>query len=147
MAAPWILPAISLALSGTSMIVSGIGEKRARDVEADKAIEAFRIGRVRARQTDAALREDLRATIGNIRAIMASRGQATDTPTAEAFLRGESEAADRDRRIAVASARLQANQSALDAMTLRRAGRFALFGGVAGGLGEFAQIAGLDFDG
>jgi len=142
-AAAWVLPAISLGLAGTSAIIRGVGERRGAEHEARQADRAFRVGQVQAAQTDSALRGELDLTLRNIRAIMAARGQDPSTPSAMAFLRGEAEASDRDRRIAVSSLRLQAGQSALDAIALRRAGRFALFGGIASGLGEFARIGGL----
>lgn len=143
--ASWILPAIGLGLTGTSMILKGVGQKKANESEADKSIFAFRVGQVQAKQTDTALRNELAVTRSNIRAIMASRGSPVDSPAAEAFIRGEETASDRDRHIAVSNARLQANASGLDAFAFRRAARWSLIGGVAGGLGQFAQIGGLNF--
>lgn len=138
----WIA-GIGLAANATSKVVQGIGQSKANQSEAEQSIMAWRVGQAQADQIDAAYRDELDSTMRNIRAIQASAGAPTDSASAQAVAAREAEASDRDRRVAVASARLQANQSGLDAFAFRRAARWSLWGGILGGLGTAAQAAGL----
>lgn len=132
-----------MAASAAGSVLRGIGDKKANENEAEKAVLAWRVGQVQADQIDASLRGELDSTLRNIRAIQASSGAPTDSASAEAVANVEAEASDRDRLVAVASTRLQANQSGLDAYMFRRAARWSLFGGILGGLGSLSGIAGL----
>lgn len=124
-----LLPAIGFGLQAVGFFAKGAAGAVANRSQAENAERDRRVGRLRAAQTDTALRQELHATIGNIRAIAASAGAPVDSPAIEAFIRGEEVASDRDRRVAVSNEIMQAEQYGLDAANFRRAARWSLLGG------------------
>lgn len=138
-----VLGIAGMGAKAVGSVAQGIGDARANQSEADKSVLAWRVGEVQADQIDASYRNELDATLRNIRAIQASSGVAAGSPSGDAVAAVEAEASDRDRRVAVASARLQSNQSLADSFMFRRAARWSLFGGVLGGLGSLAGAGSL----
>jgi hypothetical protein len=137
-----ILPAVALGLQAFSSISEGIAGSQANQHSARQAETAARVGHIQADQIDATARTELSTTISNIRAIAATAGAPIDSQALQAFISGEERASDRDRRIAVSGARLQAGQSSLDALAYRRAARWSLIGGFMGAATSIAKIPG-----
>ncbi|MCW5695323.1 MAG: hypothetical protein KIS96_01180 [Bauldia sp.] len=140
---PGGIAAIGIGMQAMSILGRSFGERAAALDQKRKAEFAARVGMVAADQIDTAYRQELAATVSNIRAIQASAGVNVGSPSAQAFLRGEEAASDGDRATAVASARLQAGQHGLDAIAYRRAARWSLIGGAIGAGSTLIGIAGL----
>lgn len=124
----------SLAIGGLVGLVRGVGAYQGTRYEAEKAKRAGDIAKVQADQVDAQYREDLNATISNIRAIRASVGMDPDSPSARAYVAEEERVSSRERRIRAGGLRMQAEQDYADAKFLRRSAKWSLLGGIAGGL-------------
>lgn len=124
-------------MSGLSGVVGAVGASQAQQWEAEKAKRAAEVGRVRANQIDASYRDDLNSTISNIKSIRASSGASMYSPTGMAIEADQQRISDRDRKIEVGNARMQANQDEQDAKFRKSAAKTALFGGVAKSLPSF----------
>lgn len=122
----------SLALNAAEPAIKGFGEKAGQDFMAGQAERAAALGRVKAEQTDTALREELNTTLGNIDVIRAAAGTDPFSPTAMAIKDKEAAVSERNRRIAVSNITAQADERALEAKYRNRAGNLALLGGLAG---------------
>ena len=133
----------SLALDAGSSVVKGIGEKEGQDFMAWQAERAAALGRIKADQTDAHLRDELQTTLGNIDVIRAAANTDPLSPTALAVKDKEREVSDRQRQIQVANIRTQADEKEAEAGYRRRSGKFALFGGIASGVSKIGKAVAM----
>lgn len=120
----------SLVSAYGSTIVAG--EHAARQSE-----QRAEIGIVQAKQTDANYRQELNATINNIRAIRASTGAGFMSPTGAAIENYNRDISDRDRRREVGGRRIQASVDRSDADFRRSAAQTAFFGKAIGTIPTF----------
>lgn len=118
------LVGVGLQVAGT--LSAAKGRSDSLSFEADKAERAARAGRIAADQTDAAMRDELESTIGQIRAIRASSNSDLNSPTGLAIEEGETARSDRQRSIRVGNIRMQADEDERSAGFLRRSARSAL---------------------
>jgi hypothetical protein len=136
------LLAAGIGLAAGGGILKARSAKRGADFDAAQAEVAARHAKIRADETDTALREELSAVIGNIRAIRASSGISTDSPTTQAVIDNESKIANRERRIRVFNELAQAESDTRSAGQLRRSGREAFLYGSLGSIGSgFLSLA------
>lgn len=126
------------ALSGLSLIFQGMGQKAGYEHEAQKSELAARIGTLQGVQLDTQFREELGTTLANIRAIRASAGMSSTSPTGLAITGEEQRVSDRQRLTEVGNKNLQASVDRSDALFYRQSARTSLFGGVLRGIGAFA---------
>lgn len=127
------------ALMAASTMVGALGQSQGQKWEAEKAKRAAEVGRVRADQIDATYRDELSATISNIRSIRASSGASMNSPTGMAIEAAQQRISDRDRKIDVGNQRMQANQDEQDAKFRKASAKMALFGGAAKSLAYFGS--------
>lgn len=118
-----------MALDAGSSVVKGFGEKAGQDFMADQADRAAALGRIKADQTDAHLRDELSTTLGNIDVIRAAANADPLSPTALAIKAKETEVSDKNRLTAVSNITSQADEKIAEASYRRRAGEMALIGG------------------
>ncbi|MNE33491.1 hypothetical protein D3C87_1476790 [compost metagenome] len=97
------------------------------------------LGRIQADQIDANYRDELNSTLANIKAIRASAGVVSDSPTGQAVEAGQVRTSNRDRIIDVGSKRMQATQDESDAKFRRSAAKTTL---LAGGLKSLSSFFG-----
>lgn len=116
--------------------ISAAGQAEGFEREAEKLDRAAKAGRVSADQTDAALRAELRTTLGNIQAVVVAAGGDPDSPTALAIMDNEAAIAERNRQTAFANQRAQAGLSESDAAFFRNAATLALKYGEIGAAGQ-----------
>lgn len=121
-----------LALQAGGQIYKGYGEKDSQNFLAERDKRAAEIGRIKANQTDIALRDELRTTLGNIDAVRAASGIDPLSPTTAVLKGEEMRVSDRDRMTRVANIRAQADEDDLTADYRRKVGRDALIGGFLG---------------
>jgi hypothetical protein len=88
-------------------ISQGIQAKTAAQVETVKLKMAAEAGKVRAIQTDAAMREEFNDTMNNISAIRSAQNVGFDSPTSFAITDKAREISDRSRVVAVSNERLK----------------------------------------
>lgn len=125
------LAAVAAGASAGSSLFRAAGESRAARFKAEEAARAARAGRIAAAETDTQMREELRSVIGNIRAIRASAGIVSDSPTTAAVIGEEERVADRERRIRVSNIMAQAESDERASRFFRRSAKDAwLFGGL-----------------
>jgi hypothetical protein len=132
---PELLVPLALGSAGLNTaggIMKASGESAAMQYKATQAARIEYAAKTAADQTDAALREQLATTLGNIAAIRASSGVASDSPTGLAIAAKETEVSDRQRRIRVGNLESQAAQSAADAEYFRNAADSVLGTGIVG---------------
>ncbi len=110
-------------------LLSGIGGMMSGQQSASNALNAAGLARVQANQTDTAYREDLQRVLGNMRAIRASSGVGSNSPTGIALEQQQENLSDRNRITAVTGKRLEAENYEAQARAAQRAGEFALIGG------------------
>ena len=122
----------SLAFDAGGSILKGQGEKEGQNFMAAQAERAAQLGRIKADQTDASLREELNTTLGMIDVTRAAAGTDPLSPTALAIKENEARISDRNRRTAVGNIQAQADERELEARYRRRAGETALLGGFLG---------------
>lgn len=119
----------SLALDAGSSILKGHGEKASADFLAARDRRAAEIGRAKADQTDAFMREELNTTLANIDVVRSAAGADPLSPTALAIKENEMRIGDRERRTRVGNILAQADEDDASAVYRRQAGRTALLGG------------------
>ncbi|WP_333717824.1 hypothetical protein [Agrobacterium tumefaciens] len=117
-------------------LASAAGQSKGLKYEAAKAERAAQIGRIQADQIDANYRDELNATLANIKALRGGAGVDPDSPTGQAIEAGQVRASTRDRIIDVGSKRMQATQDEADAKFRKRSAKVALFGGAASAFGK-----------
>jgi len=146
MGAPFV---VATTLASTGLQVAGsIQQARAAAAgyqykEAQAQRQAF-AARTAADQTDAALRDELNLTLGNIEAIRAAAGVGRDSPTGIAVAEREAEVSDRQRRIRVGNLLSQADQFDADARYFNSAAGSALSTGYLGAFGTgLKSLSGL----
>lgn len=122
------------------------GESAAALFEAQRSERAAEIGRLRAEQTDAQLREELLTTLGNIDVTRAAANTSLDSPTAIALKGEETRISDRDRTNRTLSLRMQAAEEDAAALYKRKVASDALrYGNMSAKatmLGGYAKAAG-----
>lgn len=126
----------SLALNAGSSVVKGIGEKQGQDFMAGRDERSAALGRVKAEQTDAQLRDELDTTLANIDVTRAAANADPFSPTALAVKANETRISDTARNTRVASLLQQADEDQASAAYRRHAGNMALLGGVLGAGGK-----------
>ena len=119
----------SLALEAGGSILKGQGEKEGQDFMAGQAERAAALGRIKADQTDAGLREELNTTLGMIDVTRAAANTDPLSPTGLAIKANEARISDRSRRTAVSNIQAQADERLVESRYRRRAGEYALLGG------------------
>lgn len=129
--------AAPLILQGFGKLQEGSGDAQGQRYEGERAKRVAEIARIEAAETDTTLRGELDTVLGSIRAIRASTGVDVNSPTSLAVMQREREVADRERRIRVGSARMQAGQADADSAFRFRAARTAMTGGVIRSLPYF----------
>jgi hypothetical protein len=122
----------SLALDAGGKLVRGQGEAATQEYLAKRDERAAELGRLRAVQTDVALRDELTTTLANIDAIRAAANIDITSPTTFAIKGHETEVSDRQREIKVASINAQADEDEASARYRRRVAEDALFGSYLG---------------
>lgn len=123
----------SMALGAAEPVIKGFGEKAGQDFMADQATRAAALGRVKADQTDVAMRDELATTLGNIDVIRAAANVDPLSPTGQAIRAKEQEVSDRQRTTAVSNIRAQADEKDAEARYRKTAGKYALAGGIVSG--------------
>lgn len=121
-----------LALDAGSSIIKGHGEAAGQEFMAARDRRAAEIGRIKADQTDAQLREELNTTLGMIDVTRSAANADPLSPTAIAVKNEESRISDRARRTKVGSIRAQAAEDDASARYRGYAARNALLGGYVG---------------
>jgi hypothetical protein len=129
----------ALGLGSAPSILKGYGEQQGQEFMAAQAERAAQLGRIKATQTDTALREELATTLGNIDVIRAAANASPLSPTAQSIRAKETEVSDRQRTQAVANIRAQVAEKEAEAEYRRKAGNIALLGGIAGGASSVAK--------
>ena len=129
-------------MEGLSLFIGAVGQSAGLKQEAAQASKAADIGRLQATQLDTAYRDDLSKTIANIKAIRAATGADPNSPTTQAYIADQTKISDRNRDIKTSGLRIQTNQSDADATFFKASAKWALLGGVVGGLNKAAQVAG-----
>lgn len=124
---------------GLSGLVGAFGQSQGSKYEAAKSERAAQVGRIQADQIDANYRDELNSTLANIKAIRASAGVVSDSPTGQAVDAGQVRTSTRDRIIDVGSKRMQATQDESDAKFRRSAAKTTL---LAGGLKSLSSFFG-----
>lgn len=145
--------AVGLALGGTGLqtageVSKGRGQAAGYQFQEAQAQRKAAATRTAADQTDAAYREELTTTLGNIGAIRAAAGVDPSSPTTAAIMEHETMISDRNRTIKVGNLTSQAESYDDSAEYYRYAAESALdtgylsaFGTVIKGLGG-AGLAG-----
>lgn len=123
----------SLGLDAGSSVFKGLGDKAGQDFMADQSERAAALGRIKADQTDAHLRDELATTLGNIDVIRAAANTDPLSPTGLAIKAKETEVSDKNRLIAVGNIKAQADEKQAEAEYRRTAGKYALLGGFISG--------------
>lgn len=123
----------SMALGAAEPAIKGFGEKAGQDFMAGQSERAAALGRIKADQTDVAMRDELATTLGNIDVIRAAAGVDPLSPTGQSIRAREQDVSDRQRTIAVGNIRAQADEKEAEARYRRTAGKYALAGGFAAG--------------
>ncbi|BEV44423.1 hypothetical protein [Afipia carboxidovorans] len=105
--------AIGLSLAGAGLSAAGEiskarGQAAGYQFQEAQAQRKAAAARVAADQTDAALREELTTTLGNIGAIRAAAGIDPSSPTTDAIMQRETLISDRNRMIKVGNLNSQA---------------------------------------
>jgi hypothetical protein len=95
------------------------------------------IARMQADEADKVYRQDMMRQISNIKAIRASTGASTQSPSFGAFVDENREIADQNRATAVRGYRLQALQYDADRSMVKRLAGLRAAGAAIGGLGGF----------
>lgn len=121
-----------LALDAGSSIIKGQGEAAGQEFMAARDRRAAEIGRIKADQTDAQLREELNTTLGMIDVTRAAANADPLSPTALAVKGEERRISDRSRQIKVQSIRAQAAEDEISANYRDYAAKNALLGGYVG---------------
>lgn len=129
----------SLALDAGSSIIKGFGEKSTQDYLAARDERNAEIGRIKADQTDAQMREDLNTTLANIDVIRSAANADPLSPTGLAITANEQRIGDRARTTRVASILQQADEDEASADYRRYAGNIGLLGGIAGAGGKLLK--------
>jgi hypothetical protein len=106
---------IGIGLSVLSGIMGAQGQSAAYRYAQSQAERRALAARTAADQTDAALRDQLVTTLGNIEAIRASANIDPTSPTGQAILEREREVSERQRRIQVGNLQAQGAQYESDA--------------------------------
>lgn len=132
-----------LGLDAGSKIYKGYGDQASQEFMARRDERAAELGRLRASQTDAQLREELNTTLANIDAVRAAGNIDPTSPTTAALKDRESFVSDRARNIKVASLRAQADEDEATSRYRREVGRSAVVGGWLGGLGSGLRGIGM----
>lgn len=117
-----------LALDAAGSIFKGQGEKASQEYLAARDRRAAELGRIKADQTDAGMREELNTTLANIDVIRAAAGTDPLSPTGLAIRENERRIGDRDRRIRVSNINEQAADDDASAEYRRYVGKTALTG-------------------
>jgi hypothetical protein len=119
---------LSGAVSAFGAIAGAQAEKRKLEAEA-------RMARMQADQADTVYRKDMMRQLSNIKAIRASAGMETNTPTFTAVMDDNRETAESNRRRKVAGYSMQASQYEADASEAGRLGFIRALGGIVGAFG------------
>jgi hypothetical protein len=137
-----------LALSAVGGLQAAKGQAAGYQYAAAAADRKARAARTAADETDAALRDELQTTLGNIEAVRAAANVTPDSPTGIALLNRETDVSDRQRQIRVANLRAQGAQSESDALFYRysagaalQAGQLGVFGKTLSGLAAIGRAA------
>lgn len=131
-AIPAALTGLAAVSAGASTFVQAQGAAAADKFKAQQSAEAAKVGRTAAAQTDAALRDELHTTLGNIAAIRASTGTDPYSPTGNAIAEKNIEISDRQRRIRVNNIMQQVGLDEQGAGFYRSAAKNAMFAGTLG---------------
>lgn len=134
--------ALSIAGAGfkaVGSVAKGYGDKAASDFEAERATRAVELGRIKADQTDATMREELSTQLANIDAIRSSANVVTDSPTGMAVKARETELSDRERKTRLLNIRSQVASDEAAATFKRRSGNLSL---AMGYIGAGAELGG-----
>lgn len=113
-----------------SGLIGMFGQYQAQQYQSQRAEQDAKIGKIRADQIDAAYRTDLSSTISNIKAISATTGAGTDSPTGQAIRDENVKISERNRTRDVANQNMQAFQSEQDARFYKASAGIGLLGGV-----------------
>lgn len=125
-----------LALEAGSSIVGAEGEAASQEFMAARDKRSAELGRLKAGQTDAQLREELNTTLANIQVTRAAANTDPLSPTGLAILENESRISDRARNIKVASIRAQASEDDASAAYRLEAAKTARLAGYLGAGGK-----------
>ena len=131
------LPFVAAGASLASGVLQGMGGYAANKFQAQQAERAAQIGKIKANDTDTAMRQELQTTLGNIQAIRAATGSEW-SPTEQAVMDEQRRVSDRERSIRVFNIRSQARADEDAASFYSSAANTALFGGALGGLANAA---------
>lgn len=135
----------SLGMKAGASVIGGIGAKAGADFEAERAERAAELGRIKADQTDATMREELHTQLAQIDAVRASANVVTDSPTGDAIKARETQLSDRERQTRLLNIRSQVASDEAAATYKRRSGELSLAYGIVGGAGQLAGGVGRSY--
>lgn len=135
----------SLALDAGSSILGGQGKKAEQDYLAARDQRAAELGRLRAAQTDVALREELNTTLGMIDVQRAAANIDPTSPTTAVLKEAETSQSDRQRTTKIAGINAQVDEDLASARYRKSAGDTALLGGYLGAGGKVLKGIGAGF--
>jgi hypothetical protein len=136
--------AVALSVAATGLQVAGTlqaGQAAAagENQRAQQAANASAIGRAKAAQTDAYMRDSLASTMGNIMAVRAAANTDPSSPTGFAVLNRQENLGDEARAQKVANINNQADSDASAAIFYRNSAENALTGSYLSAGGRLAS--------
>lgn len=123
-------------------VAESAGAAKGEAFKGQEAATAARYGKIAAAETDTNIREELKTTVANIRAIRASAGIDPDSPTTAAILANEGRISERERRIRVGNIMAQAASDKRAAQFYKSAAPNTFLYGTLGAFGSgFTSLA------
>lgn len=131
--------AISTGFQVAGSVAGAYGQKQGADQAAYAAQRRVEAGKLKALQTDTALREELASTIGNIEAVRAAANTNPNSPTIMAIKQNTRGRMDEDRKRQVGNIESQVAQDQAAVRFYRSYGRRAMVGGLLTAGGQLAS--------
>lgn len=133
------IAAVSTGFQIAGSIAGAMGQKEGADAAAYAAQRRVEAGKLKALQTDTAMREELFRTMGNIDAVRAAANADPNSPTIFAIKQNTRGNMDTDRRRAVGNIESQVAEDQAAVKFYRSYGRRAMLGGLLSAGGQLAS--------
>lgn len=127
------------AIGAMGSMTQAQGQAEAYVQQAELAQQRAYLGKIKARQTDTAYREELTTTLSNIDAIRAAANTDPWSPTAMAIKNNETRISGRARRTAVLNIMSQVDADETAADIYASNARYALMGGTLGAMSSMLR--------
>jgi hypothetical protein len=131
--------AIAMAATGFKVaggVMGAFGAKDAAEANAQASFDRAQWGRIRAVETDAAMRDDLAATLGNIDVIRSAANADSTSPTIFAVKANAAGRGNLARTRQVRNIEMQASADDAASRAYLKSGRQAMIGGLLGAAGD-----------